>query len=47
MEKIDCTNRVKREEVLHRIKEEKDNIHANFINIKRPYSKLHVNLVDQ
>jgi hypothetical protein len=43
---IGYTNRVKSEEVLHRVKEEKNILHAikggyaNCISIKRPYSKL-------
>jgi len=52
MDKNGYTNDVKSEEVLHRIKEEKDILHvikrrnANLINTKRPYSKLHINSVD-
>jgi hypothetical protein len=52
MDKNGYTNDVKSEEVLHRIKEEKDILYvikrrnANLINTKRPYSKLHINSVD-
>jgi len=53
MDKNGYTNGVNSEEVLHRIKEEKDILYlikrrnANVINTKRPYSKLHINSVDR